>query len=321
MRVAVDATPLLGARTGVGRAVEGLLGALPTVMPDVEIARYELTRSTGMLPPSVLVRLWRQLDWPSGDRWLPPADVVHGTNFVVPPTSRPTTITVHDCWCARSPGDCESTIAAATATVRRAVDRGSWLHVSTEWGAQEVRELYGAERIRVVPFGVPDVPEAGPPTVDGPYVLALGDSADRRKGHDVLRAAMREVPDVKLVVVGGDRWVDETARAALLRGARVVAYPSRYEGFGFPVLEAMSVGVPVVASAVGGVPEVAGDAALLVPPEDPDALASALQTAVGDDGERARLIAAGSVQAARFTWEQHARGMVALWRTAREQHR
>jgi glycosyltransferase involved in cell wall biosynthesis len=316
MRVAVDATPLLGARTGVGRAVEGLLGALPAVAPDVEIAPYELTRGTAALPPSVLVRLWRRGDWPGGDRWLPAADVVHGTNFVVPPTRRPATLTVHDCWCARSPGACEPTIAAATATVRRAVARGAWIHVSTEWGAREVRELYGAERVRVVPFGVPDVPAAGPPTIDGPYVLALGDSADPRKGHDVLRTAMRELSDLKLVVVGGDRWVDETSRAALLRGARVVAYPSRYEGFGFPVLEAMSVGVPVVASAVGGVPEVAGDAALLVPPDDPGALASALRTAVDDDAERARLIAAGTARAAGFTWEQHARGMVALWQAA-----
>jgi glycosyltransferase involved in cell wall biosynthesis len=316
MKVAVDVTPLLGPRTGVSQAVHGLLGALG---PEVEVARWELTRRSVPIPPRVLVRLWSRLDHPRADRWLPDADVVHGTNFVVPPTSRPATVTVHDTWCARS-GDCDPTIAAATATVQRAVDRGAWLHVSTEWVADEVRALYGAERVRVVPFGVPDVAEAGPSPIDGPYVLALGGGP--RKGIDVLERAMAELPDVRLVVTGtetsGMGWVDEATRAALLRGARVLAYPSRDEGFGFPVLEAMSVGVPVVASAVGGVPEVAGDAALLVPPDEPAALATALRTAVDDEAERGRLITSGHARASSYSWEAHARGMTDLWRDARE---
>jgi glycosyltransferase involved in cell wall biosynthesis len=317
MRVAVDVTPLLGAVTGVGQSVRGLLAALPAAAPEVEVARWELTRQALPVPPRVLVRLWARLDHPRADRWLPAADVVHGTNFVVPPVRGAATVTVHDCWCARAPGRCDATIAAATATVRRAVARGAWLHVSTEWGAGEVRELYGAERVRVVPFGVPEVAEAGPPPVDGPYVLALG-GGDHRKGHDVLREAMHELPDLQLVVAGEGRWVDDATRAALLRGATVLAYPSRYEGFGFPVLEAMSVGVPVVASAVGGVPEVAGDAALLVAPDDAAALAAALTTAVTDDAVRDQLVAAGHEQAGRFSWAAHARGMADLWRTAWE---
>jgi glycosyltransferase involved in cell wall biosynthesis len=318
MRVAVDVTPLLGAVTGVGQSVQGLLGALPVAAPDVDVARWELTRGSVPVPPALLVRLWRRFDRPGGDRWLPAADVVHGTNFIVPPTRRPSTVTVHDTWCARNPSACGPAIAAATATVGRAVDRGVWLHVSTEWAAREVRDLYGAERVVVVPFGVPPVPDAGPPSVDGPYVLALGSSSDHRKGHDVLVEAMRELPGVTLVQVGPDRWVDDATRAALLRGARALAYPSRHEGFGFPVLEAMSVGVPVVASAVGGVPEVAGDAALLVTAGDAGALAGALRAAVDDEATRARLIDAGHARAATFSWDRHARGMAELWRAALE---
>jgi glycosyltransferase involved in cell wall biosynthesis len=315
MQVAVDATPLLGAVTGVGQTVRGLLEALPGVAPDVEVARWELTRRTVPVPPRLLVRAWSRFDHPRADRWLPAADVVHGTNFVVPPSRRPCTVTVHDSWCARG-GRCDPTIAAATATVRRAVDRGAWLHVSTEWMAGEVRDLYGAERVRVVPFGVPAVPEAAPRA--GTYVLALGDEADHRKGIDVLRAAMRELPDVELVVAGGANRVDDATRASLLRGAAVLAYPSRDEGFGFPVLEAMTVGVPAVASAVGGVPEVAGDAALLVPRDDPGALAAALRTALSDSAERERLVTAGRARASSYSWEAHAAGMVRLWRDARE---
>jgi glycosyltransferase involved in cell wall biosynthesis len=76
----------------------------------------------------------------------------------------------------------------------------------------------------------------------------------------------------------------------------------------------MSVGVPVVASRAGAIPEVVGDAALLVPVDDADALASALRTAIEDDDVRRRLVAAGTARIAAFTWTEHARGMARLWR-------
>src|SRR5947209_2474265 len=113
MRVAVDTTPLLGRTTGVAQAVRGLLGALD----GVDVADWTLTRRSVPVPPAVLVRLWARFDRPSGDSWLPDADIVHGTNFVVPPTRRPATITVHDCWCARRPAACDPTVRAAVATV------------------------------------------------------------------------------------------------------------------------------------------------------------------------------------------------------------
>jgi glycosyltransferase involved in cell wall biosynthesis len=316
MRVALDTTPLLNPLTGVGQTVRGLLDALGAAEPEVEVLPWQLTRRSMPLPPRALVRLWARADRPNVDRWLPTAEVVHGTNYVVPPTRRPATVTVNDTWCMRHPRTCAPTIAAAVATVRRAVGRGVWVHVSTEWVAEEVRSLYGAERVRVVPFGIPPVLEAGPSPVDGPYVLAVGSPTDPRKGHDVLETAMRDLPGVELVQIGPDRWVDEGTKAALLRGAAVLAFPSRDEGFGFPALEAMSVGVPVVASRAGAIPEVVGDAALLVPVDDADALASALRTAVEDDEVRRRLVDAGTKRVADFSWTEHARGMARLWRDA-----
>jgi glycosyltransferase involved in cell wall biosynthesis len=314
MRVALDTSPLLNPLTGVGQTVRGLLDALANAEPEVEVVPWQLTRRSMPLPPRALVRLWARADHPRVDRWLPAADVVHGTNYVVPPTRRPASVTVNDTWCMRHPRTCAPTIAAAVATVRRAVGRGAWVHVSTEWVAGEVRDLCGAERVRVVPFGVPPVLDAGPSPVDGPYVLAVGSPTDPRKGHDVLERAMRDLPGVELVQIGPDRWVDEPTKAALLRGATVLAFPSRDEGFGFPALEAMSVGVPVVASRAGAIPEVVGDAALLVPVDDADALASALRTAIEDDDVRRRLVAAGTARIAAFTWTEHARGMARLWR-------
>lgn len=364
MRVAFDATPLREPRTGVPQTVFELLAALPDeveLVPFVPSGRALLRRAgrrpldlppgTRLLPVPARVLLWSwgRADRPSADRWLGDADVVHGTNFVVPPMRRrPTTVTIHDCWCARHPEACLPERAAFTAVVQRAVDRGAWLHVSTRFGAEEVREVYGAERVEVVPFGVPPVPPGVgvlPAAVGaGPFVLALG-AVDRRKGLDSLVRAFGLLEqegrrdDLRLVLAGPDGpargeleaavaglppgaanavvrlgWVDDAARGALLARATVLAYPSRYEGFGFPVLEAMAAGVPVVATAAGAIPEVAGSAAELVPVGDEAALADALARVAGDDDRRRRLVAAGRQRAAGYSWERTARGLVGLWR-------
>ncbi|MEL6983842.1 MAG: glycosyltransferase, partial [Actinomycetota bacterium] len=98
-------------------------------------------------------------------------------------------------------------------------------------------------------------------------------------------------------------YVSETDKADLLAGAEVMAFPSLYEGFGLPVLEAMQAGVPVVSTRVGAIPEVAGRSAILVEPQDPSALAGALLSVVEDSGLRERLAESGREQAAGYSWE------------------
>jgi glycosyltransferase involved in cell wall biosynthesis len=115
----------------------------------------------------------------------------------------------------------------------------------------------------------------------------------------------------RVVITGA---VSDAGRVALLAHAHVLAYPSLYEGFGFPVLEAMSIGVPVVAARAGSIPEVAGDAATLVGPTDVRALADALAALVDDDARRAEQIARGRDQARRFSWIDTAHGLAALYR-------
>jgi glycosyltransferase involved in cell wall biosynthesis len=110
--------------------------------------------------------------------------------------------------------------------------------------------------------------------------------------------------------------VSDDERAALLRGATVFAYPSRYEGFGLPPLEAMLAGVPVLTTTAGALPEVVGDAALLVPPLDHDALVAGLIEILRDDTRRASLIAAGTARAAQYDWARTADGLVDLYRRA-----
>ncbi len=157
----------------------------------------------------------------------------------------------------------------------------------------------------------------------GEYVLYVG-AAERRKGFDVLLAAMeavaRERPEVSLAVTTRlDGWavpagvrvhelghVDDDTLAALYRGCTALAFPSRYEGFGLPVLEAMSYGAPVIAAAASAVPEAGGEAACYVPVDDATALAAAIVRVASDAQFAAELRRKGPPRAAAFTWERTA---------------
>lgn len=359
LRVAVDVTPLLGVRAGVARTVEHLLEALPAAAPDIEVVPYVLSRradrtalppQTVVLPHSatIAIRAWGYGDRPSVASLLGDCDVVHGTNFVVPPAGRPSTVTVHDTWCLRNVKECPPEVRPFRRAVARALERGAWAHVSTSAVADEVRELFGEVRVAVVPFGVPPVgtPGALPHELDGQrYVLSLS-TLEPRKRVDHLVRAFRSVapwdPELRLVIAGADGAaseavtrairalpkeveqrvvrcgrVDDGTRSALLHHATALAYPSADEGFGFPVLEAMAAGVPVVATSVGGIPEVAGSAALLIAvDDDPGALVDALRSVVADASLRSTLVERGRARITRFSWHAHAEGMAELWRRA-----
>ncbi len=300
--------------------------------------------------------LWRRTDHPAIERWTGRVDVVHGPNFVVPPASGAAeVVTVHDLTCLRFPELVTRDVAAYPALIGRAVARGAWVHAVSEAVADEVRSAFPvpADRVVVVPNGATALPPDGPATgaVAGRrlagadrYLLALGTVEPRKDLPTLVRAFDRlagDRTDLRLVVAGGDGWggaVDDLAaavvaaehgervvrlgrvsdadRAALLRGAAAFAYPSRYEGFGLPPLEAMAAGTPVVATSVGALPEVVGDAGRLVPAGDPVALAEALAGVLDDDGERQRLVEAGRANLARFDWDRTVDGLVDLYRRA-----
>lgn len=177
---------------------------------------------------------------------------------------------------------------------------------------------------------------------EAPFILAVG-TLQPRKNYVRLLQAFAELAfqssliNLQLVIVGGKGWLYDSIFAeverlglrdrvifpgfvadadlpALYSAARVLAYPSLYEGFGLPMLEAMACGTPVVASTASCLPEVAGDAALLVPPTDVPALAEALGRAVTDEAVRADLIAKGFARARAFTWDRSAGQLLALYR-------
>lgn len=365
LHVALDATPLVGARTGIGAFTAALLEHLAH-RPDLSLTAYGLTWRgrrdlATAVPAGVAVTrrpmaarplrvAWQRAGGPALEWWTGPVDVVHGTNFVVPPTAgAASVVTVHDLTPLHYPELCDAATLVFPAMVRRALARGAWVHTHSRFVADEVVQHLGApaERVVAVPAGVPAVPEADPEVgrrLAGSerYVLALG-TVEPRKDLPLLVQAFDAVagarPGVRLVLAGPDGWgaealagavarahhhdrivrlgwVDERSRAGLLRGAAVLAYPSRYEGFGFPPLEGMAAGVPVVATTAGSLPEVLGDAATLVPVGDVDALAGALADLLDDPARRRRHVAAGHRRAAAYRWEDTAAGVARVYRRA-----
>ena len=363
LSVALDATPLLGARTGVAAMTLGALRALVGEGDElgIDVSAYALTwRGRGTLAAALpdgvraytrpmaarpLRALWRRVDWPRIESWTGPIDVAHGTNFVAPPTQRAAAVvTVHDLTPVRYPELCRSDTLAYPDLVRRALRRGAWVHTPSHAVADEVVELLGADPDRVVPIasGVPMAEATAVATSTGPYLCAVG-TVEPRKDHVLLVRAFDAVagdhPDLRLVIAGPDGWgaeqlaaavdaspyrsrierrgwVPEHERAALVAGSLAFVFPSVYEGFGYPPLEAMAAGVPVVATSAGALPEVLGDAALLVAPGYVDALAGAITRVIDDGALRERLIASGKMRAARYSWSSFARGLVELYRRA-----
>jgi glycosyltransferase involved in cell wall biosynthesis len=309
-------------------------------------------------PARALLKSWAMSDVPRIDRWLKPAEVVHATNYLAPPTRLPTLVSVYDCSFIRYPELCTPEVLALVPLVRRAIGRGATVHTSSEFVAAEIEELFGpglrsAGRLVVIPLGVPHLgddarmPPALADRIGGfPFVLAIATLEPRKNLPHLVSAfgqLAAEHPDLRLVIAGRDGpdrpgvdaaierlpaaarervvlagQVDDAGRRALLDAATVLAYPSIYEGFGFPLLEAMSAGLPVVAARAGSIPEVAGDAALLVEPTDDRGLAAALNRVITDDATRVELIARGRDRLGAFSWQETARALAACYRRLAE---
>ncbi len=265
-------------------------------------------------------------------------------------------LTVHDLTFMHYPECAQpGLVAYLNSAVPRSVRRARLVLADSESTRHDISELLGTppEKILVVYAGVG--PEFQPVTagetlaqvrarygLDWPFVLTVG-TLEPRKNHLRLIHAFAQLlpthPDLRLVLAGGRGWLYEDVQAevarlnlrdrvvfpgfvsdadlpALYSLASVFAYPSLYEGFGLPVLEAMACGTPVVCSNASSLPEVAGDAALLVDPADVAALAGALEQALADAPTRQALRTRGLAQASRFTWQAAARTLLDAYQLA-----
>ena len=272
-------------------------------------------------------------------------DVIHAPAYTAPLWSRvPVVLTIHDVSYERHPEWYPyQRDLVRRMFYRRSARAAAQVLTDSEFSAGEITAAYQIprERITVAPLGVSDrfAPvdrpnETLPAGITPPFLLHVGDLHERRNlplvVHAMLEAQRRPgMPPLSLVLAGVDRGVGDRLRAyareaespdavvclgpvmdsdllTLYRAAIAMVYPSRYEGFGLPVLEAMACGTPVIASRAASIPEVLGDAGVLLDPDDEPGWADAIAKVVTDEWQRGHMRKAGLTRAREFTWARTA---------------
>jgi glycosyltransferase involved in cell wall biosynthesis len=329
LRVGIDISPLALTRAGTARHIRSLLSALEH--EDVELRRYSFGGSSRALVPV------RDLGWYLGA--LPVRarrdglDVLHCPTQRAPVRSRvPLVVTFHDLAVLRHPETFNRwTRTYSRLALPRVVRAARRVIAVSEFTKRELLELLDVpeEKVRVIPNAVGPPFRADGEAASGDYVLAVSTLEPRKNLPRLVEAYQRaSLNGLPLLVAGAAGWggvrvegdgvqwlgeVEDEELARLYRGASCVAYVSLYEGFGLPVLEAMACGAPVVAARNEASKEVAGSAAVLVDPLDPDAIAAGLTEAVE---RRDELRARGLQHANAFDWREVARATVEVYREA-----
>ena len=336
----------------VGHADEVKLFHANHELVPADVAALPMTRHPFPLDRDELYSRWSTTRRPTPQSVCGPLDVVHAPGPTLPPSGgAPLVATIHDLaplrFADRYPRSARLALKQSVRFATREADR---VICPSESTAAEIADLLGVgeDRIRVVPHGVampaPDPADAeafvSKRGIPEPYVLWVGTQEERKNVGTVIEAFGRVAARdsfVSLVLHGPQGWLGDsvaerikalglesrtyvsegslhrTELASLYARATVFVFPSLYEGFGLPVLEAMACGAPVVTSDRSALPESAGDAGVLVDPASVEAVADALLTLLDDGNRRTELRRRGRARAAGFSWDVTARRTWAVY--------
>lgn len=304
------------------------------------------------LSPHWMTILWQRLRVPlPADLFTGPLDLFHSPDYVLPPLRRgKRVLTIHDLSFLRYPEGADPRLRwYLTQAVPRSIAQADLVLADSRNTKIDLIELLGVEasRVEVLYPGVEErfhpldeeslAPVRARYSLDFPFILTVG-TLEPRKNHVGLLQAysfLRHPP--RLVIAGGKGWlyepifqeverlslegrvfflgyVPEEDLPALYNLADLFVFPSFYEGFGLPPLEAMACGTPVVTSNTSSLLEVVGDGALLVPPRDVEALAEAMEKVIGDPSLQEELRSKGLERAKRFRWGEAAKRLLAIYK-------
>lgn len=301
------------------------------------------------LPRRLLQGMWDTLEWPPIELFCGSVDLFHGLHFVLPPVRKARRVlTVNDLTYLKFPDyftDRRLNERGYRQELPKSLSRADMVITISQKTREDLIELmnFPEERVRVIYLGVEQrfftqversriVAIKKHYGLTRPYLIFLVGTPEPRKNiARTVEAFRKAAPDYHLVLIGpqkplenllsGDTRgiiftgvVPEDHLTVLLSGAEISLYPSLYEGFGLPVLESMACGVPVITSNRGSLPEIVGEAAILVNPEDVDNMAEAISGLLKDETLQNRMKIMGKKRASEFTWDKTAAETLSLYR-------
>lgn len=342
MKIAIDVSQMCYEGTGVARYVHGLTKAMLESKTTHQFILYAGTlRKRKYFKDLMTLSPWNRASWrilplppklagafnllPFRAEWLVgKVDLFHSSDWSEVSSKCPSVTTVHDLVFYKYPDTVDSLILKVQQNrLKKIVQNGTHIIADSESTKNDLEEIYRlpSDRITVIYPGISDFykPQSKKEidrvknkyNLPDKFVLSVGTQEPRKNLERLTKAC--ELINLPLVLVGKHGWgkqtqtlgfVPESDLPGIYAAASVFGYPSLYEGFGFPVLEAMACGTPVVTSNISSLPEVAGNAAMLVDPEDVNSIAKGIKMALSKSEE---LIKKGKIQAKLFTWESAAK--------------